>query len=228
MIEIYAIRLKENLNHSMYNKGMAIISDAKCERIKKYHNLKAAQRVLFAEVLLRNIICDKLKIKNTDIDLYYNEYGKPFLEKYNLNFNISHSGNWVVCAVNEDHIGIDIEQIQPIDYIDIADNFFSSDESKDLNNKVESDRLAYFYDLWTLKESYVKAEGKGLSIPLHSFTMAIDNECIKLTNIYPSERYFFKQYLIDNNYKLSVCAKNNKFPSNVIIQEIDELLDSFV
>lgn len=228
MIEIYVVKLKDKLNRSEFNEGMTIISDAKCERVKKYHNFQVAQRILFAEVLVRNIICDKLKIKNTDIKFYFNEYGKPFLANYNLNFNLSHSGHWVVCAVNEDHIGIDIEQIQLIDYIDIASSFFSSEEFKDINNKEESDRLAYFYDLWTLKESYVKAEGKGLSIPLHSFTMTIVNEVIKLNNNYPSEDYFFKQYSIDNDYKLSVCAKNNSFPNNVIIKKIDELLNFFI
>ena len=57
-------------------------------------------------------------------------------------------------------VGIDVEKIKDIN-IKIADRFFSKEESGRFIQKEESERLKYFFDLWTLKESYIKAETEG-------------------------------------------------------------------
>ena len=66
-------------------------------------------------------------------------------------------------------IGVDIEKIQLID-LKVAQRFFSEKEYEDLIAKTSSERIAYFYDLWTLKESLTKTLGIGLTIPLNSFS----------------------------------------------------------
>ncbi|MCX2829795.1 4'-phosphopantetheinyl transferase superfamily protein [Bacillus pseudomycoides] len=80
--------------------------------------------------------------------------------------------------------------------------FFSDEEVEDLNTRSSVGKIDYFYDLWTLKENYIKAIGKGLSIPLN----------------------FFTQYQIDSNYKLSVWATSNRFPKKVIIKNMSEIV----
>ncbi|WP_142334820.1 4'-phosphopantetheinyl transferase family protein, partial [Bacillus pseudomycoides] len=90
--------------------------------------------------------------------------------------------------------------ICPIE-IDVVSQLFSVKEIEDLNLKLPIEKDDYFYDLWTLKESYVKAIGKGLSIPLNSFTIKKSEEGITIdpNNIYSP--YFLKQYQIDPDYK---------------------------
>jgi len=89
-------------------------------------------------------------------------------------FNLSHANGLTSCAVVLDHeIGIDVEDsIRKID-INIADRFFSRQESEYLGQTREKDKKNVFFDFWTLKESYIKAKGKGLSIPLDKFSFTI-------------------------------------------------------
>ncbi|WP_082867275.1 4'-phosphopantetheinyl transferase superfamily protein [Paenibacillus macquariensis] len=63
---------------------------------------------------------------------------------------------------------------------------------------IENDKLDYFYDLWTLKESYVKNIGHGLSIPLDLISFLFNENNIRYENRYSHEIRYFKQYHVDN------------------------------
>jgi len=104
-------------------------------------------------------------------------------------------------------LGVDIEVIKPID-MKIAERFFSRREYQNLIQQHESDQLDYFFKLWSLKESYIKAEGKGLSIPLDTFSFTINKEEIHIT-IHKEDNnsnYFFKMYDIDPSCKMALCT----------------------
>jgi len=53
---------------------------------------------------------------------------------------------------------------------------FSKEEASDLFAKEDNEKTEYFFELWTLKESYIKADGRGLSLPLNSFFFRIEND----------------------------------------------------
>lgn len=114
-------------------------------------------------------------------------------------------------------IGVDVEEMIDIKIEDIEDiaTFFSIQEQFSLRQCEESKRLTYFYDLWTLKESYIKMIGKGLSIPLHSFAIEKAKSSIHLTSSIQGQVCYFRQYDIDPAYRLSVCAKHEDFPPHI-------------
>nr|WP_084787523.1 hypothetical protein [Anaerobacillus alkalidiazotrophicus] len=60
-----------------------------------------------------------------------------------FHFNVSHSGNWVVCATDNQPIGIDIEEIKPIDF-QIVYSFFSETEIRDIEEKTENESCFIF------------------------------------------------------------------------------------
>ncbi|MDM8569583.1 4'-phosphopantetheinyl transferase superfamily protein, partial [Thiotrichales bacterium HSG1] len=93
-------------------------------------------------------------------------------------FNLSHTQGLIACAiVLRQDIGIDIENVNRNSANrDIAKRFFSAQEVVDLSSKPTHS----FFDYWTLKESYIKACGMGLSLPLHKFTFHLD-DCIKIS-----------------------------------------------
>lgn len=97
------------------------------------------------------------------------KYGKPYLpQNLGISFNISHSGKWVVCALSNDEVGIDIEKISFDLDIDVS-KYFHKNESKIINSFLGKPKYYSFYRFWTAKESYLKCTGRGLSQPLNSF-----------------------------------------------------------
>jgi len=187
---------------------------------------ESVQRNSLTRFMLKKIVYKYLGITITEADIALNDYGKPdLIGRDDFHFNISHSGRWIVIAVDHTPLGVDIERIQPVDYM-VAKKFFSDVEYADLMDKHGSERLRYFYDLWTLKESYIKAIGRGLSIPLDSFTIRINNRreiSIKTCNntVKCNSEWFFKQYDFDKNYRLSLCATHNDFPDLPICIYLD-------
>lgn len=142
----------------------------------RYRYPEDASRTLIGEVLARHIISETFHLPNEQIRFTEGRYGKPAAEGLNdFHFNISHSGKWIVCGAGAQPIGVDVEKIKPINF-DIAKRFFSPSEHDDLMEKDESERLSYFYHLWTMKESFIKQAGKGLSLPLDSFSVKLNEQ----------------------------------------------------
>lgn len=103
------------------------------------------------------------------------EYGKPYVKRSNLRFNLSHSNEWALLGVVEGReIGVDIEYHHAIrDYAGIANRFFSEDEVEALFALPETDWLEGFYRCWTRKEAFIKAIGTGLYLPLDRFSVSL-------------------------------------------------------
>lgn len=208
MLNTYIVRIDENLEKECFNLLLTYVSDEKQSQVHRFYHFEDSQRALIGNVLARYAVCKALHIKNTDIVFGKNQYGKPLLLNSSLiDFNISHSGNWVVCAVSDGQVGIDVEVVRNTDF-EIARRFFSPDEYTALLNRPADERQTYFYKIWTIKESYIKAEGKGLSIPLDSFTVNAENCTIQLN----SDKTFIKNSIyhsaLDNNSVYAICAKN--------------------
>jgi len=204
------------------------VSSTKRERLLRFYNWEDLQRGLLGELLIRKALIEKMNLRNNEIYFSENDFGKPYCEFLNnFHFNISHSGSWVVCAVNSNPIGIDVEKISQID-LDISKNYFSKKEHEDLlrsNNPIE-----YFFTLWSLKESYIKFIGKGLSHPLDSFSIVFSSNSkinIEIDNRI-LENTFFKQYNIDSGYKMAVCCSHPDIPEQPVIYSINDLVDFFI
>jgi 4'-phosphopantetheinyl transferase len=229
MMEIYALKLKGQLNNRLFTYLLQYVEESKRIKIKRFVKWEDAHRALFAELLIRYLIISKLKINNNDISFSTNDYKKPFLDNIkDFHFNLSHSGSWMVCALDQYPVGIDVELIKTID-LKIAKRFFPKEESEELLSKEESKRTDFFFTLWTLKESYMKATGKGLYLPLSSFSVKFDKEdrIFIISEGKKIKNMHLKMYGLDHNYKLSVCAAHNQFPKSINIIKCDTIIDYF-
>jgi 4'-phosphopantetheinyl transferase len=158
-----------------------------------------------------------LKEQGNDLllrDIQVGDNGKPyFADMAEFQFNISHSGTKVFLAVSENNIGCDVEFIRDIN-MKIADRYFSENERLYIKNaQNEAEQKERFFDLWTLKESFLKVRGAGLSLPLTSFDILIDDEIRIVQNAYLCE-YKFGLFDFNDGYKYAICAENAK--NNVI------------
>ena len=224
MIEIYAVRLPDHIEEEHFNNLIERLPEDKQVSAKRFVRTQDALRMLTGEMLTRSAINKSTKIPIGEMVFASNKYGKPYVENVkDVHFNISHSGEWVVCGVDAEPIGIDIQIIKSIK-LKIAERFFSQDEYSDIVAKDENERTDYFYDLWTLKESYIKAVGRGLTIPLHTFTIQIGSSGISFKSPSGEDGFYFKQYEIDKLYKLSVCASNKDFPDSVALMSFEEVI----
>ncbi|MBY0084104.1 4'-phosphopantetheinyl transferase superfamily protein [Brevibacillus brevis] len=224
MIDIYALKCPAVMEKESFNRFLQALPEEKRERVNRFRNPADSYRALLADVLVRSLICEVYEISNDEIEYDYNAYGKPFLKSFpNFCFNVSHSGEWVVCATHDAQVGIDVEQICPID-LDIATHYFATAEVEDLLAKHPDEQVSYFYDLWTLKESYIKARGMGLSIPLQSFAIRKNlDQSITISQSDSRDAWAFHQYEIDPGYKLSACATANQFAAQVVMRDLQDL-----
>lgn len=102
-------------------------------------------------------------------------YGKPALADGGLSFNLSHTRGLVACVIARSlPVGVDVERTTRDVELDLlAARFFSAPETASLSI-CRTDARTRFFDLWTLKEAFIKATGKGLSQPLRSFSFDLD------------------------------------------------------
>lgn len=226
MLDIIAINQNFKITESLFRKLISYISEDRNRKVVKFNKWEDAQRALLSDVLVRGYIERKKGIKNKDIIFNTNKFGKPYLINNNdFYFNISHSGRWVVGVFSDCEVGIDIEEIKPID-LSIAENFFSREEYSYLMNVKQNEQLLAFYELWTIKESYIKAIGMGLSIPLSDFTITINEQ--KIIHVKESRvtgvQFDLKLYDIDPMYKLSVCSSKKIYEETFSVMPLNEFI----
>ena len=137
-------------------------------RYNRYQSQRQREHFLFGRVLLKTILSKYIGCAPADLKFDIDTRGKPFVSSDNtlsLTFNLSHSGNRVVFAVSKNQdLGVDLEIIKKERAIlKIAERYFSTAETRELRNLPKASQVKRFYELWTLKESVLKACGYGLS-----------------------------------------------------------------
>lgn len=181
--------------------------------IKKfdYMGLVAGQRkkaeTANGRELLRTAVQTECGINTDTLTIEKGKYGKPyFSELKDIYFNISHSGEFVAAALGSSEVGVDIQTVRSV-----RDGLIEKlcDERERQFVQSSSDRDKAFITLWTLKESYIKAIGKGLSFPMNEVNFNLDGFCGeaqgKLSNREGS--FFVKDF---GEYVLAVCFLDEK------------------
>ena len=195
---------------------LSLVSKRIGAKIRSGVDDKKAALSLWGELLVRCLACSQLGVANQDIDIALDTHGKPYLSSYpEFYFNISHSVSRVLCVTDSLPVGVDIEQIRPID-LDVARIWYSPDEYAVYMAAPVNERLELFYDIWTLKESYAKAIGLGLDLDPKSFTVIPDGERGATLLASPSHpARFFRIYHLDDRYRVAVCSCSEHFPDQI-------------
>jgi len=213
-VQLFFIDVSSICPEAYCNAGW--IPQDRIQRMVKYRRESDKKLLIGGELILTSYMSEKLdkswaSLMSTESRLLergLNEYGKPYFIRHpDMAFNISHSGKYCVGAFSDVQIGVDV-QIKSEPYAEIADSFFNDDERKILYALPEDKRADYFFTMWTLKESYMKAVGKGMQISLKDIREnKTSNDTYVISAKNEAGRYVARTLSdFDDEYKLSVCV----------------------
>ena len=224
---VYLGSIQSLEDKELFAKAYSGLSAYRQQKIDRMKSDDDKRRSLGAGLLLKKAL-GTFGIDEKTLAFESDSNGKPYIQGYNnLSFNLSHSGDRVMCVIcdrgnNITHdealhsgLGCDVERIRKIDF-KLADRFFHPEEIAQIKAQTdEQQKTDLFFKIWTMKESLIKANGLGLKMGLPSFSVFdyIDNADAPY-KIYPLD--------FDDGYKYAVCSLGYSFSKNPCIEHIKD------
>lgn len=173
--EAHVWRAELDCENADLQQLFALLTPDEQQKAARFHFEKDRNHYAVARGLLRLILGSYLSEDPKNLRFAYNSYGKPALDSDSLQFNLSHSHGLALYAVARYHpVGIDLEYMRTdFGWRQIVEQYFSAQEFSTLIQLPEAQQCKAFFDGWTRKEAFIKAKGKGLSIPLNQFDVSL-------------------------------------------------------
>ncbi len=181
------------------------------EKINYYRFWNDKYLSLGAGVLLSYGLKERGLLK-TEASVVYNENGKPYLKDGGIFFNMSHSGKYAACAFSDEEIGVDIEE-----FSDVSEGLMRAvctDAEYQYLLAAGEKQKEDFFRLWTMKESFMKCIGTGLSAEPAKLEVAFGRR-MQMTQGVSAGSYFFKEYEVEG-YSMTVCSRKNAFADRLM------------
>lgn len=173
------------------------MSEERQDEVAQIKNKHKKNLKIIADHLCRKAISDFCGVSPEEILFSKNSFGKPFAMNIPVHFNVSHSGDMVVCAVSDREIGIDIEKIKPFNIK--AASKFATDEECGYIGSTENG----FFEIWTLKEAYFKCVGTGLGSDIKNVSFNVTQNGI----VCSESGFELCFYDVADGYICSVCQR---------------------
>lgn len=204
-IHLWQVNPEEITQPELLNKYKGLLSDDETKKQQRYKFIHDRHDALITRAFVRDLLSYYAEVAPKDWHFDKGEKDKPEIVNppLPLRFNLSHTKGLIICAVTlEDDIGCDVEDTtRSNDVLSIANRFFSPSETEELFSLSEEKQRHRFFDYWTLKESYIKAWGLGLAIPLKDFSFTIIDELFEQNTYFTiknSIRLSFAEHRDDN------------------------------
>ena len=204
----------------LLDRYRAMLSDDEGVRLSRFASDYLKAEYLLTRALCRVTLSRYAKVAPAEWIFRRNAYGRPEIATLgappNLRFNLSNARSLVACIVSKDcAVGIDVEEVNRSgETLSIADHFFSATELEGLRALPKAMQQQRFFDLWTLKESYIKARGRGLSIPLDQFSFVLHEPDIRvkfassLSDMSADWQFELRHLSADHTMAISIHRKN--------------------
>lgn len=198
----------------------SLLTDDELIRMSRLYYSRHRHQYLVTRALIRTSLSKYFKVEPADWRFGKNGYGKPeinFPDKaWPIRFNLSHCNGLVMCGIARAHdIGVDVEDAQRSTRaaFDSLTSYFSSREITSLSHLPPDQQKQRFFDFWTLKESYIKARGMGLAIPLAKFSFQFDGDQLNGFETHPdlkddATNWQFWQLPMDGRYRIAVAINS--------------------
>lgn len=178
-VEVHVWRVVLDRPEGQVRELETLLCEDERRRADSFHFEKDRKHYVVSRGALRSILGGYLERPPARLRFSYNDFGKPFLAgeggEAGLRFNLSHSRGLALCALTRGReVGVDVEYVRAdVNVAEIAPSFFSPGEVAALDSLPAHARTRAFFACWTRKEAYIKARGRGLSLPLDGFTVSL-------------------------------------------------------
>lgn len=177
-VHVWYVHSDEVRDEALLRRYVDVLSPDERARHARFVNDTDRHQFLVTRGTIRSLVGRYLGVEPGDCAFESDRYGRPSVSRpvdAAFGFNLSHTRGLVACAVARiSEIGVDVEDTSRRLERDLARRFFSAAEADALDALPPPARAARFFEYWTLKEAYIKARGLGFSLPLHTFTMRIE------------------------------------------------------
>lgn len=169
------------------------------KQIVRYRRWQDRQAGLLGKLLLKEWLQEHGYDRDCLDRLVLDRYSRPRLDR-SIDFNISHSGEYVVCVVSgRGNVGVDIEPVRSIDLADF-EGYMPLAQWKAINGS--KDPYRSFFRYWTQYESIIKAEGRGLSVPLKDIYLDGD------TAVLYGDTWFLREIFVSSDYLCHIATSH--------------------
>ncbi|MFR8080605.1 MAG: 4'-phosphopantetheinyl transferase family protein [Odoribacter splanchnicus] len=171
MLKIYYLRISD-FQHLSEDELFPLVGEDTVRKVTGYKNPGVRRTKLLGEGMIRRLLFRLWGLHKEDYLIRIGEHGKPLVEsRFTVWYNLSHSGDYIVAAFSHLEVGIDIEQKRKA-RMEVARRFFHPAEIQCLQNLAGDAQDELFFRYWSVKESFLKYTGSGLSSPLSGFESA--------------------------------------------------------
>lgn len=204
-MKIYYAKISDLSEEEMHDV-LQLLPRERLEKIERTKQKKNQLESICAGLLLEYGLQEQ-GLKGAELTFLKNADGKPYIAEYpKLFYNLSHSKEYVALVMDEHPVGVDVEGLRT-GYQKLVKRFFAEDEMAALQENW-SDQ--FFTKLWTKKESYLKATGFGMRMPLNGFSTL--QEQVHVNGNMPDEMltdvpYYLASVQLEEGYWLTVCRK---------------------
>lgn len=203
---LFYIDQAERISDEYFNSFLLQLPEQFQNEIKEYKHWQSAQNSLLGKMVLQFAL-KKLELSYSLHDIKLGIKDRPLLDAA-IDFNTSHSGDFIVVGlIKHAKIGVDIEKHRSIN-LPLFKKYFDEEEWKAIESS--SSKQQAFFDYWTIKESAIKHDGRGVEI--------LSKTKIRSPKIYcDATELNYQQLELHNDYSCAICSETN---FQIIKQEI--------
>jgi 4'-phosphopantetheinyl transferase len=191
-VHLYFSWPEEIVDPELLRRYESLLSADERARMSRFHFARNRHQYLVTRALVRASLSAYYPVEPGAWQFSQNRYGKPEIShpdaSLSIRFNLSHTHGLTVCAIaHHCDIGVDVEDSQRSTRAGLNSlaGFFSAQEVEDLRKLPADQQTQRFFAYWTLKESYIKARGLGLAIPLDKFSFLFGAKQLKGFSVHP-------------------------------------------
>lgn len=196
-----------------------MLSDQELERCAKYVYEKDRRMALITRVSIRKVLSQySPEVSPKEWEFETNEYGRPYvselMNKHSIFFSISHSKDLLIILISKNmSSGVDVEWINREVNIDLACRYYTSLERAQIENS-KTEMKSNFIKIWTLKESFIKAIGRGFHYPMSNLSFFLPDNTYNKVHCWINDdkengRWSFFSRVFGNDYFYSLALKED-------------------